>query len=80
MVHEVVDDDCVVEPVGCAGEVKELGASRKPHSRQTSGVEGGAVTKQEIYIDSFLELSLSTFVPSLSSSAALELLAVRQRL
>ena len=29
VVHEVVDDDCVVEPVGCAGEVKELGASRK---------------------------------------------------
>ena len=29
VVHEVVDDDCVMEPLGCAGEVKELGASRK---------------------------------------------------
>ena len=40
VVHEVVDDDCVMEPLGCAGEVKELGASRRSGSRQSIGVVG----------------------------------------
>ena len=46
--HEFVDGDCDVWPVGGAGEVEELGASRQSASeigiprRGTTGVEGGA--------------------------------------
>ena len=42
MSQEVIEGDCAVEPVGCAGEVEELGASRRSESRKTTGVEGGA--------------------------------------
>ena len=48
MSHEFVDGDCDVRPVGGAGEVEELGASRQSASeigiprRGTTGVEGGA--------------------------------------
>ena len=41
MVHEVAECDCADEPVGCAGEVEELGASRRSASRSTTGVVGG---------------------------------------
>ena len=41
MSQEVVEGDCAVEPVGCAGEVEELGASRRSESRRTTGGEGG---------------------------------------
>ena len=46
--HEFVDGDCDVRPIGGAGEVEELGASRQSASeigiprRGTTGVEGGA--------------------------------------
>ena len=43
--HEFVDGDCDVWPIGGAGEVEELGASRQSASeitrRGTAGVEGG---------------------------------------
>ena len=51
MLHEVAECDCADEPVGCAGEVEELGASRESvpapasarSSRRTTGVVGGVV-------------------------------------
>ena len=50
--HEFVDGDCDVRPIGGAGEVEELGASRQSASeigiprRGTTGVEGG--TEDEV--------------------------------
>ena len=62
MSQEVVEGDCAVEPVGCAGEVEELGASRRSESRRTTGVEGGCPRLVSVDLRAELELDGCSFI------------------
>ena len=82
MLHEVAECDCADEPVGCAGEVEELGASRASLPARAQGQVAVLLlgvqellvdwkTRQAAVVSTGLDSSLSIFVLLAVPSSAL---------